>query len=216
MLVIARVTRQAHKVAGQRGDEDEQRVQSVGPVLDRSREGGHARVVMHAEDHPQDHLERRTTGALDRADRSFADRERPTTDIGHRAGPAAHALAVEGRHHDLALAVVRLVGEPQQRAGAKQRIDPLGHAGLEQAGITIAVDLSDELGLTGGDGVGQARNPECVAVAPVPLAKRGDGILGQPQGAAHTSARTRWQLDGLVHASSIVSQATPVRDGLRV
>jgi hypothetical protein len=81
------------------------------------------RRVAHAEDGPDDHLER---DRLHRRPRRQRVARGPSSDLarrhlGHRPLVAAHALAVEGRQHQLALRHVRVVVQQEHRVAAEHR-----------------------------------------------------------------------------------------------
>ena len=99
----------------------------------------HALVVAHAEDRAQDHLERDRLHARAQLDLLA---ERPARHLalgglGHHLHVAAHALAVEGREQQLALAHVALLVEREQRVLAERvaERERVGLAGVEDRGV---------------------------------------------------------------------------------
>ena len=106
-------------------------------------------LVLHPEDRAHDHLERDALGGV--AHR-IGLAQGPALDLvarrlGHGLLVAAHALAMEGRKHQLALAHVRGVVEQQHGVVAQQRKkDPVCLAGVQEARVA-GEDLLDRVGM---------------------------------------------------------------------
>ena len=106
-------------------------------------------VVLHAEDRPDDHLER---DALHRGAHRVGLPGRPALDLrgrdlGHRLLVAAHALAVEGRQHQLALRHVGALVQQQHRVVPEHRQQhDVRLAGVQHARVA-GEDLLDRVGV---------------------------------------------------------------------
>ncbi|WP_434427442.1 hypothetical protein [Nannocystis pusilla] len=92
------------------------------------------RALLDAVDRADDDLERDPQPEVERVELlPRRDRgERPPRGLGHRVAEGPHALAVEGRQQQLALASVRLAGHQEQRVLAEQRDQSGGAEGVEQ------------------------------------------------------------------------------------
>jgi len=133
-------------------------------------------ALVDPEHRPDDDLERQPGAELERPKRLAVAQpgEGLAGRVGHDLGVGPHALAVKGRRQQLALALVLLAGDGQQRSLAQEGVHGIGREHAEQLGITVGEQLLDQLGLGGQHhaAVGHRRE-EGIAVA---IAQRGHGL----------------------------------------
>jgi hypothetical protein len=180
-------------------------------VRDHRREQGAQRfelLALGAEDRPQDRVESDPHHRLERLKLAI---HRPRGGLAERLllnDPfvAAHPLAVEGRHQQLALTTVRLALEAEEGPGAQDaaevRFDVLRdlRAGHEQ--------LLDQHGIADDHSVAEDRNVERVTRAVLPPEVRHGLVPGGDEGhALQGSGQPRpWrQVDGLAHSTLLGS-----------
>ena len=187
---------QPAEVAAEQRQQRERRRAEVEQLLERGAQLVELRPGGHAEHGAQDHLERQRLRALvqpeRRAGAPAGDLRRG--DLLHHAGEGAHALAVEGGQHQLALGEVLGAVEQQHGARADDRLEHARALARVQDVGGRGEHLADLVGLREEDPLALGRadvDREAIAVARAALLHERHGPQGPAEQVERHRPRTR-------------------------